>query len=133
MNPHYSLVARRAAYRCEYCHAPESFFNLSFEVDHIVPSSRGGTDADSNLALACRACNLYKSDYLTGLDTAAQRTVALFHPRQHRWEAHFVFNPQTWLLEGTTPEGRATIARLQINRAPQITARQLWILHDLFP
>lgn len=29
MNPFYTLVADRAAHRCEYCHAPELVFNLT--------------------------------------------------------------------------------------------------------
>jgi hypothetical protein len=54
MNPHYPLVARRADHRCEYCRAPEAVFNFPFEVEHVVPSSRGGADDESNLCLACR-------------------------------------------------------------------------------
>ncbi len=47
MNPFYTLVADRAAHRCEYCHAPELVFNFPFEVEHIVPLYRGGADTDS--------------------------------------------------------------------------------------
>jgi 5-methylcytosine-specific restriction endonuclease McrA len=50
MNPYYPLVAERAAHRCEYCHAPELIFNVPFEVDHIIPISKGGSDDPSNLA-----------------------------------------------------------------------------------
>jgi hypothetical protein len=52
VNPRYPPVAERAAYRCEHCHAPEIVFNFPFEVEHIVPQARGGSDHDSNLALA---------------------------------------------------------------------------------
>ena len=34
MNPHYPLVAQRAAHHCEYCRAPEAVFNFAFEVEH---------------------------------------------------------------------------------------------------
>jgi 5-methylcytosine-specific restriction endonuclease McrA len=61
MNRHYAPVAERSGHRREYCHAPEAIFNLPFEVEHIVPTSRDGADDESNLALACRACSLYKS------------------------------------------------------------------------
>jgi 5-methylcytosine-specific restriction endonuclease McrA len=27
------------------------------EIDHVVPKSRGGTDAESNLVAACEDCN----------------------------------------------------------------------------
>ena len=59
-------MSQRAGHRCEYCHAPEAIFNLAFEVEHVIPISRQGADDESNLALACRACNLRKADYLTG-------------------------------------------------------------------
>ena len=48
MNRHYAGVAERAGHRCEYCHAPEAIFNLPFEVEHIVPTSRDGPDDESN-------------------------------------------------------------------------------------
>ena len=51
MNRHYAGVAERAGHRCEYCHAPEAIFNLPFEVEHIVPTSRGGPDDESNRRL----------------------------------------------------------------------------------
>lgn len=47
MNPRYLEVARRAAHRCEYCHAPEAVFNLQFEVEHIQPQAEAGTHAES--------------------------------------------------------------------------------------
>ena len=66
MNPFYQQVAERANHRCEYCHAPEVVFNFPFEVEHIIPiAKQGKTDLD-NLALACRSCNLRKSDRISG-------------------------------------------------------------------
>ena len=67
MNPRYPRVAARAGHRCEYGRAPEAIFNLPFEVEHIVPTVRGGADPESNWALSGRACNLHKSE-TTGLD-----------------------------------------------------------------
>ena len=60
--PHrlYEVVAARARRRCEYCRAPEVVFNLEFEVDHVIPTSLGGSDDVDNLALACRSCNVRK-------------------------------------------------------------------------
>ena len=66
MNARYPAIAERATYRCEYCHAPESIFNFPFEIEHIYPQARGGSDDLDNLALSCRACNLFKSDFETG-------------------------------------------------------------------
>lgn len=33
------------------------------QVDHIQPTSRGGSDDRSNLAPACRMCNMEKGDF----------------------------------------------------------------------
>ncbi len=133
MNPHYSLVARRAGHRCEYCHAPEAVFNFPFEVEHVLPVSRGGTDEEINLCLACRACNLRKSDRLVAIDELSSQEVPLFHPRQQRWEEHFRLDLESGELQGITPTGRATAALLDLNHPLQLTARMLWIGLRLFP
>lgn len=43
---------------CAYCGRGET----TFELDHIQPRSRGGSNRVSNLALACHACNMAKAD-----------------------------------------------------------------------
>ena len=133
MNPRYTLVAQRAEHRCEYRRAPEAIFNFSFEVEHVVPSSREGVDDDSNLALACRACNLHKADHITGIDETTRAVVTLFHPRLDRWHDHFRIDTETGAIEGLTGSGRATVARLNMNTPLQIIARQLWMRLGLFP
>jgi hypothetical protein len=45
-------------YRCVYCGKT----NIPFEIDHIRPKSRGGSDRVSNLALSCHACNAAKGN-----------------------------------------------------------------------
>jgi 5-methylcytosine-specific restriction endonuclease McrA len=35
-------------------------------LDHIIPRSRGGTNQDSNLAVACYPCDAFKADRLLG-------------------------------------------------------------------
>ena len=44
--------------KCIYC----GKIGVPLEVEHIVPTSRGGTDRVSNLTIACRACNVKKGD-----------------------------------------------------------------------
>src|SRR5207248_121166 len=88
MSPHYASVAQRAGHRCEYCRAPEAIFNSPFEVEHVVPTSRSGVDDLSNLALACRSCNVHKAAHLTGEDEATRSAAALFHPRRDQWARH---------------------------------------------
>ena len=51
MNPHHAEVALCAGHRCEYCHAPEAAFNLSFEVEHITLVSLRGADTAANWVL----------------------------------------------------------------------------------
>src|SRR5260370_9212240 len=36
--------------------------DIPFEVDHILPRSRGGSNRISHLCLACHACNQQKGD-----------------------------------------------------------------------
>lgn len=43
---------------CVYCGCE----NGPYHIDHIIPSSRGGTADVSNLALACAPCNISKRD-----------------------------------------------------------------------
>jgi 5-methylcytosine-specific restriction endonuclease McrA len=44
--------------RCAYCGATD----VPFEIDHLVPRSRRGSNRVSNLCLACHACNQLKGD-----------------------------------------------------------------------
>lgn len=39
----------------------KKFFS-DWEIDHIIPLSRGGNNADSNLHAVCKRCNQLKSD-----------------------------------------------------------------------
>jgi len=53
--------------KCAYCGVE----NVPFEVEHIHPKSKGGTDRISNLAIACHNCNQEKGnrdirDFLSG-------------------------------------------------------------------
>jgi hypothetical protein len=84
-------------------------------------------------ALACRACNLHKSDHLDGVDPETHTTVRLFHPRQDCWDEHFRVDLVTGAIVGLTPIGRATVARLQMNTPLQLAARQQWMQLGLFP
>jgi 5-methylcytosine-specific restriction endonuclease McrA len=60
-----TLLLRDGA-SCAYCGRPagtgEPFSRLT--IDHVIPVSRGGTDALTNLRVACRACNRAKADQM---------------------------------------------------------------------
>ena len=133
MNRHYPQVARRAGHRCEYCRAPEVVFNFTFEIEHVTPTSRGGPDDGSNLALACRACNSRKGDVVTAVDDETSEHVPLFDPRRDRWGEHFQYDEDFGSVIGMTLVGRATIARLDMNHPLQLTARLLWVQLRIYP
>lgn len=134
MSSFYTLVAERAAHRCEYCHAPEVVFTLRFELDHIVPISLGGLDTLDNLALSCRACNLWKSNATEETDPLTGATTRLFNPRQDVWVEHFtITRAASAHIIGMTPIGRATVERLRMNAAAQCEARYWWIQIGLYP
>lgn len=133
MSAHYSPVARRAAHRCEYCGAPEAVFNFPFEVEHVTPLNRGGSDDEANWALACRACNVHKSDAVSGEDPVSATVVRLFHPRLDRWAEHFRADAATGAIVGLTAVGRATVSQLRMNSPVQLLARRQRMRLKLFP
>lgn len=46
---------------CAYCCEP---LTETFQIDHIIPISKGGTNYPNNIACACRTCNRLKGDRL---------------------------------------------------------------------
>jgi 5-methylcytosine-specific restriction endonuclease McrA len=60
------LLLQRDGAACFYCARPfgsgEPFSRPTF--DHVMPVSRGGTNALTNLVLACKPCNESKGDEL---------------------------------------------------------------------
>jgi hypothetical protein len=133
VNPRYPSVSQRASNRCEYCRAPGAIANFPFEVEHIVPPGQGGTQEEDNLALACRSCNIFKSDHLTADDPVTAQNVSLFHPRRDLWHEHFTFDAEQGTVEGVTAIGRATVTLLRMNTAFQRNARLLWVQLGIYP
>ena len=133
MNPLYFLVAERAHHRCEYCHAPESIFNVVFEVEHIHPVAAGGNSTEENLALACRSCNSFKGSRSSYQDPESNREEQFYHPRYDQWEEHFLASSGSSEIAPLTAIGRATVSVLKMNSRSQLTARQFWIQLSLFP
>lgn len=107
------LVLARAGGRCEYCRMSQSLQGATFHVEHVVPQSAGGADSADNLALACPACNLSKSNRTTAVDPDTSQEVPLFHPRSHTWADHFGWDGVKLL--GRTPTGRATVQAFGLN------------------
>ena len=118
-------VAGRAYGCCEYCRSPERFSPTPFSVEHVIPQSRGGGDHDENLALSCQGCNNFKYTSTEAIDPVTGRAVPLYHPRTDRWNEHFAWNDDFTSIIGLTPTGRATVARLQLNRSGVLSLRRL--------
>jgi hypothetical protein len=54
-------VMHRAGFKCQCCGAkPNDDNDVTLEVDHIVPVSKGGSDFFDNLQVLCKKCNLGK-------------------------------------------------------------------------
>lgn len=51
-----SAASSRSGHRCTYCGSMDG----PFHYDHIFPVARGGANDPSNIAIACRPCNLSK-------------------------------------------------------------------------
>ncbi len=116
-------VRERAKNCCEYCRNQERYSTATFSVEHILPSSKGGTNDRHNLAFACWACNAHKSAKLRGLDPIARQFVPLFNPRNQAWEAHFIWDGTFTRILGITPTGRATVNALNLNREESVNLR----------
>jgi len=110
------LVLGRADNRCEYCKTSAEFATQSFTIEHIFPSSKGGTSTEDNLAFACGGCNSHKTDRTEALDPLSELMVALFNPRLDSWKDHFDWSENFSEILGKTPTGRATIDALKLNR-----------------
>ncbi len=125
------LVEMRAGGRCEYCRMHQALQGATFHVEHILPSSRGGSSNPDNLAWSCPGCNLRKADRTQAPDPSSGTVVSLFNPRTERWSEHFRF--EGYGLVGQTPVGRATVLLLDLNHSRRILIRQAEEFLELFP
>jgi len=103
------------------------------ELDHIVPKSKGGTDGEENLWLACHSCNLFKGDQTHGRDPLTGRRVRLFNPRRQQWKRHFRWSDDGVFIIGRTACGRATVAVLNLNNLVAVTVRRNWLAAGWHP
>lgn len=118
------LVKTRARRRCEYCLCPATVSPFTFQVDHIVPHSKGGKTELDNLAFSC-GCNSFKANKTRARDAKTGKLVPIFHPRWQTWSEHFAWSEDTLKITGQTPTGRATVAALRLNRTELINMREL--------
>jgi hypothetical protein len=75
--------------------------------------------------MACEGCNNRKYTSVEALDPVSGDTVPLYYPRRQRWHEHFTWNEAHALVLGLTPTGRATVEKLQLNRAGPVNLRRV--------
>lgn len=83
-----AILGLRAGFKCEYC---GRCFLVSIEDydtwqrDHIIPVTRGGTNHRDNIALACKLCNFMKRDWVPAerLDPLKDREAAIEAVKAH--------------------------------------------------
>lgn len=124
-------VRARAGDRCEYCHIPQRYDAIPFELEHIIAKKHKGKTVSRNLCLACFSCNRHKGANIAGLDPVTKKLTPLFDPRRQGWKRHFRWDGP--LLAGKTGVGRTTIAVLAINHALRMQLRRELIEEGIFP
>jgi hypothetical protein len=115
-------VVLRAGNRCEYCGLSQLGQEAAFHIDHVIPRAAAGPTTADNLALACVSCSLRKWARQTAPDPDSGEEVPLFNPRTQVWADHFRWDGER--VVPLTPIGRATAARLAMNRGVILAIRQ---------
>ena len=126
-------VRAQARNRCGYCQSPQQYVLGLLEIDHIIPTARGGTNDEENLWLACRLCNGFKATQMQARDPLTGRRVRLFHPRRQRWSRHFLWSEDGTRIIGRTACGRTTVVALQLNHVIAVMVRRAWVAAGWFP
>jgi hypothetical protein len=119
-------VTDRARGRCEYCQTQQVIV-VSMEIDHIVPEAAGGETTLDNLCLACVGCNGFKMDFQSGIDPETEQEARLFNPRTQALQDHFRWSDDGLQVIGLTATGRATLARVRMNREAVVNSRRRWV------
>lgn len=111
---------------CEYCCVPRAVAFASYHIDHIISEKQGGETIFSNLALACRLCNLSKGSSIAAWHEYQEILIRLFNPRRDSWHNHFQFRP-SGLIVPRTEIGQGTIKVLNLNDVNRVQARGVFI------
>jgi hypothetical protein len=75
---------------------------------------------------------LHRYNFTVGIDPDTKQEVPLFNPRTQKWEDHFIWTADGLKILGTTPVGRATCKRLDMNDESHDDrfiqqSRQFWV------
>ena len=88
------------SHRCTYCGKAAWQSRTRFELDHVVPQSKGGPTNIGNLVWACRACNQAKADKNLDafLTENPERSTAVLH-RAHRRNPLAAAGAMAWICQ----------------------------------
>ncbi|MEM6769012.1 MAG: HNH endonuclease signature motif containing protein [Bacteroidota bacterium] len=111
---------------CEYCRVPRAVAFASYHIDHIISEKQGGKTVFSNLALACRLCNLSKGSSIAAYHEYKEALIRLYNPRKDRWTAHFYFR-SSGMIVPRTEIGQGTIKVLNLNDLNRVDVRRVLI------
>lgn len=120
-------VKKKAKGACEYCKAIRVYSSSPFAIEHIIPIAKNGSNLFENLAYSCNNCNLSKNTATAGFDLITEKEISLFNPRTQNWKNHFKWSADFLKMQGLTPIGRVTIAKLKTNRIENINLRTVLI------
>ena len=98
-----------------------------------MPRARGRTDAEDNLWLAYRVCNLFKGHQIHARAPLTGRRVRLYHPRRQRWRRHLQWSQDGVVILRRTATGRATVVALSLNNLIAVTVRRNWVTAGWHP
>lgn len=133
LKPTKQELIQRAGGRCEYCRTPLQYSQDPFAAEHIQPRRDGGRTESENLALSCHGCNGHKLCATNAPDPTTGMPTPLFHPRRDRWRQHFAWSEDGIQVIALTSIGRATIARLQLNRSGLLYLRSALVAIGAHP
>ena len=120
-------VRTRAKNQCGYCRSLQKYVLGMLEIEHIIPKTRGGSDREDNLWLACRLCNNFKAAQTHGKDPETGLEVKLFNPRHQQWSEHFAWTDDGINIVGKTACDRGTVVALRLNNTYAVMVRQAWV------
>lgn len=69
----------------------------------------------------------HKGSRVAAIDPESGDLVALFNPRHQVWHEHFMWSSDSTMIIGLTPNGRATVFALHLNRISLVLARREWV------
>jgi hypothetical protein len=78
-------------------------------------------------------CNDRKYTAVEGIDPVSGETVKLFNPCRDRWDDHFIWAANNSQIVGRSSAGRATVAKLKLNRPELVKLRRILLIAGEHP